>query len=53
MATRGTAPRTLMGIAGHATIATMMQIYAHLDAENVRTATGLMSDLDETEIGVS
>ncbi len=39
MATRGAAPWTLMGIAGHAMIATTMQIYAHLDAENVRTAT--------------
>ncbi|MDQ3656086.1 MAG: site-specific integrase [Chloroflexota bacterium] len=49
MAARGTAPRTLIGIAGHSQIVTTMQVYAHLDAENVRTATGLMSDLYEGE----
>jgi integrase len=49
MAARGTVPRTLMGIAGHSQIATTMQVYAHLDSENVRTATSLMSDLYEAE----
>lgn len=47
LATRGVAPRTLMGIAGHSTIAVTMQIYAHLDADNVRTSIDLMSDLYE------
>jgi len=49
MAARGTAPRTLMGIAGHSQIATTMQVYAHLDTESVRAATSLMSDLYEAE----
>jgi len=47
LATRGVAPRTLMGIAGHSTIAVTMQIYAHLDADSVRTSIDLMSDLYE------
>jgi len=45
LATRGVPPRTLMGIAGHSTIAVTMQIYAHLDADNVRSSIDLMSDL--------
>ncbi len=53
LASRGTAPRTLMGIAGHSQITTTMQVYAHLDADDVRTATGLMSDLYESETDAS
>jgi integrase len=53
LAARGTAPRTLMGIAGHATIATTMQIYAHLDAEDVRASVDRMGDLYSTEMGAS
>ena len=45
LASRGTPVRTLMGIAGHSNLATTMQIYAHLDADNVRTSIDLMSDL--------
>jgi integrase len=45
LATRGVPPRTLMGIAGHSTIAVTMQIYAHLDADSVRESINLMSDL--------
>ncbi len=47
LATRGVPPRTLMGIAGHSTIAVTMQIYAHLDADSVRSSIDLMSDLYE------
>jgi integrase len=47
LATRGVPPRTLMGIAGHATIAVTMQIYAHLDVNSVRESIDLMSDLYE------
>ncbi|MDQ3654045.1 MAG: site-specific integrase, partial [Chloroflexota bacterium] len=53
LAARGTAPRTLMGIAGHSQIATTMQIYAHLDPADVRVATNLMSDLYEAETDAS
>jgi len=53
LASRGTAPRTLMGIAGHSQITTTMQVYTHLDADDVRTATGLMSDLYEAEMDAS
>jgi integrase len=49
LATRGTAPRTLMGIAGHSTIATTMGIYAHLDADDVRAAVDLMENLYSAE----
>ena len=42
-------PGTLKHIAGHATIATTMQVYTHPDAENMRTATGLMGDLYEAK----
>ncbi len=49
LATRGVPPRTLMGIAGHSTIAVTMQIYAHLDADSVRTSLDLMSDLYEVK----
>jgi len=49
MASRGVPPGTLKHIAGHATIATTMQVYTHPDAENMRTATGLMGDLYEAK----
>jgi site-specific recombinase XerD len=42
-----------MGIAGHSQIATTMQIYTHVDAENVRSAVDLMDDLFDREIGAS
>lgn len=45
LASRGVPPRTLMGIAGHSTIAVTMQIYAHLDTDSVRSSIDLMSDL--------
>jgi integrase len=53
LATRGVLPRTLMGIAGHATFAITMQIYAHLDADSVRESVDLMSDLYTTETEAS
>jgi integrase len=53
LASRGTSPRSLMGIAGHSQIATTMQIYTHVDAENVRSAVDLMDDLFDREIGAS
>jgi len=49
LATRGTAPRTLMGIAGHGSISVTMQVYAHLDAESVRSSVDLMHDLYRVE----
>jgi integrase len=53
LAARGTAPRTLMGIAGHATIATTMDVYAHLDADSARASVELMRDLYGPQEGVS
>jgi integrase len=53
LASRGVPLRTLMGIAGHSTIAVTMQIYAHLDADSVRESIELMSDLYGGESGVS
>lgn len=50
LATRGTAPRTLMGIAGHSTIAMTMQVYAHVDADSVRSSVDLMQDLYPLEM---
>jgi integrase len=53
LATRGTQSRSLMGIAGHGQISTTMQIYAHLDQDNVRTSVDTMADLYGTETGTS
>ncbi|MBA3275429.1 MAG: hypothetical protein H0T72_06520 [Chloroflexia bacterium] len=45
LASRGTPVRTLMGIAGYANLATMMEIQARLDTDYDRASI----DLDKTE----